>query len=448
MRCLKNWYKLITMHKTWLIISREYITRVRKRSFILLTLLGPVFFALIMVLPVLFTQMNAEDQHILVKDDSGFISALPDTTGIYFHFDNSELTPEEIRNTLYDNKKYDAFLYIPELDPLQPTGIRLYSNEQLGITTRMFIEQVLANKMEQTNLKKLHLSSEDLLKIRPRIHIEDKVLSGNSGEQNANAIAATGLGYIMGFLTYIVLLIYGSMVMRGVMEEKTNRIVEVMISTVKPFQLMVGKIIGIGAVGLTQFFIWGALIFLIQLSLPLFIGDQLAMMQQGNTASPSVSNADMQEMGQIMEGLAGMNFWYLGTVFIIFFLGGYFLYASLFAAVGSLVSEDDGGDVQMYSFPLTMLILVSIFITTAVIQQPDTSLAFWASIIPFSSPIVMPALIPFGVPLWHLMLSVALLILGFLASSWVAGRIYRTGILMYGKKIKLKEVFRWVFYKG
>jgi ABC-2 type transport system permease protein len=436
------------MHKTWLIISREYVTRVRKKSFILLTLLGPVFFALIMILPVVFTQINAEDQHILVKDDSGLISALPDTAGIYFHFDNSGLSAEEIRDNLYNNKKYDAFLYIPLIDPIQPSGIRLYSNEQLGITTRMFIEQVLADQMEQVNLKKLHLSAADLLKIRPRIFIEDKVLSSQSVEQNANAVAATGLGYIMGFLTYIVLLIYGSMVMRGVMEEKTNRIVEVMISTVKPFQLMVGKIIGIGAVGLTQFFIWGLLIFMIQLSLPLFIGDQLALMQQQATSPAAMNNADMQEMSQLIDGLAGMNFWYLGTIFIIFFLGGYFLYASLFAAVGSLVNDDDGGEVQMYSFPLTMLILVSIFITTAVIQQPDTSLAFWASIIPFSSPIVMPALIPFGIPLWHLGLSVSLLILGFMGTSWVAGRIYRTGILMYGKKIKLKEIWRWVVYKG
>jgi ABC-2 type transport system permease protein len=221
-----------------------------------------------------------------------------------------------------------------------------------------------------------------------------------------------------------------------------------MISTVKPFQLMVGKIIGIGAVGLTQFFIWGLLIFMIQLSLPLFIGDQLALTQQQATSPAAMNNADMQEMSQLIDGLAGMNFWYLGTIFIIFFLGGYFLYASLFAAVGSLVNDDDGGEVQMYSFPLTMLILVSIFITTAVIQQPDTSLAFWASIIPFSSPIVMPALIPFGIPLWHLGLSVSLLILGFMGTSWVAGRIYRTGILMYGKKIKLKEIWRWVVYKG
>ena len=236
------------------------------------------------------------------------------------------------------------------------------------------------------------------------------------------------------------------MVMRGVMEEKTSRIVEVMISTVKPFQLMVGKIIGIGAVGLTQFFIWGVLLVGVQLALPLVLGDQLTAMQD-QAAMSGGGNAETAELARTMEGIANMPLGRILWVFLVFFLGGYFLYASLFAAVGSLVSDEES-EVQMYSFPLTMLILVSIFIATAVIQQPGTRLAFWASIIPLSSPIVMPALIPFGVPGWQLALSIAMLILGFLGSSWIAGKIYRTGILMYGKKIRWRELWRWVMYKN
>ena len=435
------------MNKTWLIISREYITRVRKKSFLLMTVLGPLFFALIMVLPIILTQWSGGEQTILVVDESDLLGALPDTTDIYFQLDKSGKTLETLKADIYaNNSSYDALLYMPPTSSEQPRGIMLYSKEQMGITTRMYIEQVIADRMEQINLENRNLSYEDLLSIRPKIFIQDKVLSENTQEQDANILAATGLAYVMGFLTYIALLIYGSMVMRGVMEEKTSRIVEVMISTVKPFQLMVGKIIGIGAVGLTQFFIWGVLLVGVQLALPLVLGDQLTAMQD-QAAMSGGGNAETAELARTMEGIANMPLGRILWVFLVFFLGGYFLYASLFAAVGSLVSDEES-EVQMYSFPLTMLILVSIFIATAVIQQPGTRLAFWASIIPLSSPIVMPALIPFGVPGWQLALSIAMLILGFLGSSWIAGKIYRTGILMYGKKIRWRELWRCVMYKN
>jgi ABC-2 type transport system permease protein len=310
----------------------------------------------------------------------------------------------------------------------------------------MYIEQVLADKMEKINLANLDLTKEEVLQIRPSITLDDRLINAEDGDQQAHTLASTGIAYFMGFLTYIVLLIYGSMVMRGVMEEKNNRIVEVMISTVKPFQLMLGKIIGIGAVGLTQFSIWGILLTIIQLVLVVFIGDAFQAMP-GSTGQET-QQVDMQQMAQMVEGFATIDFGYLGMVFLVFFLGGYFLYASLFAAIGSLVSDDDSGEVQMYSFPLTMLILISIFIATAVIQQPNSSLAFWASIIPFSSPIVMPALIPFGIPAWHLALSITLLITGFICTAWLAGRVYRTGILMYGKKIRFREILRWVIHRS
>lgn len=435
------------MNKTWLIISREYITRVRKKSFVLMTILGPLFFALIMILPIVITQWSGDEQTILVLDESGMLGALPDTSGIYFRLDKSGASLETLKAALFSgDSQYDALLYMPITSTEQPRGIMLYSKDQLGITTRMYIEQVIADRMERINLENRNLSYDDLLSIRPKIFIQDKVLSESTQEQDANILAATGLAYIMGFLTYIALLIYGSMVMRGVMEEKTSRIVEVMISTVKPFQLMVGKIIGIGAVGLTQFFIWGILLIGVQLSLPLFLGDQMAAMQEQATMAGN-GNAEAAELARTMEGIANMPLGKILWVFLVFFLGGYFLYASLFAAVGSLVSDEES-EVQMYSFPLTMLILVSIFIATAVIQQPGTKLAFWASVIPLSSPIVMPALIPFGVPGWQLALSITMLILGFLGSSWIAGKIYRTGILMYGKKIRWRELWRWIMYKN
>jgi ABC-2 type transport system permease protein len=433
------------MRKTLLIIQREYITRVRKRSFIALTILGPLFFGLIMVLPILFADMGRESINVLVVDESGFFEALPDQDELYFVIDRSGKEIEQIKDQFQiGSLGEDAILYIPAISADDPRGIMLYSREQMGMAAKAYLEKVVADKLEKVNLKTLDLTEDDLVRIRPKVFIQDRLIDDDRQESGAGTLAATGLAYIMGFLTYIALLIYGSMVMRGVMEEKTNRIVEVMISTVKPIQLMIGKIIGIGAVGLTQFMIWGILLSLIQLSLPVFLGDQLAAMQQ--TGSAEMSAGEMNELIETVNGLREMRVGFILVVFIAYFLGGYFIYASLFAAVGSLVSDEET-EVQMYSFPLTMLILASIFIATAVIQQPNTKLAFWASIIPFSSPVVMPALIPFGVPAWHLILSLVMLVAGFLGTSWIGARIYRTGILMYGKKIRVKEVWRWIRYR-
>ncbi|MFN3939433.1 MAG: ABC transporter permease [Chitinophagales bacterium] len=436
------------MRKTLLIISREYITRVRKRSFIVWTLLGPLFFIGIMLMPLLLANMGQEKKRILVKDESGFIDVLPDSAGIYFKFGYNTLPLEDLKAS-YPHLEggFDALLYIPPISAEKPLGIKLYSNEQMSIVTRMYIESVVANKLEAVNLKNRNLSKQDILQLRPTVVIDDMVIGKDNSEQQGDAIMATAIAYLLGFLTYIVLLIYGSMVMRGVMEEKTNRIVEVMISSVKPFQLMIGKIIGIGAVGLTQFTIWGIVIFFLQLLMQFIFREQFAEMTQLSMAANETTEVDTLQMLNAVNSLQNINLFYILTVFILYFLGGYFLYASLFAALGSLVSDDDG-DLQMYTFPLSMLIIISVFIAMAVIQQPQSQLAFWASLVPFSSPIVMPALLPFGVPFWQIILSVILLIIGFLFTTWIAARIYRTGILMYGKKPKLKEVIRWMLYKG
>ena len=238
---------------------------------------------------------------------------------------------------------------------------------------------------------------------------------------------------------------YGTMVMRGVMEEKTSRIIEVIISSVKPFQLMMGKILGIGLVGLTQFVAWGFLITILNIILGGVFGGQIAEMQ--NVSAAQGGDPDMLVITQAYESLSAHPVYYYLLIFLTYFLGGYFIYAALFAAIGSLAGDDDT-DVQMYAMPVTLLILASIFIMMSVVQQPHTPLAFWASIIPFTSPVVMPALVPFGVPTWQLLLSIGTLIGGFIFTTFIASRIYRTGILMYGKKIKFREVVKWMFYKG
>ncbi|MBC8045662.1 MAG: ABC transporter permease [Fimbriimonadaceae bacterium] len=436
------------MRKTFYIIAREYITRVRKKSFILLTILGPVFFGLVfIVVPVLIMNSNTTSQKILVKDESGLIPALPDSAGVYFSFKYKEKAIEELKTNFSTlDGGYDALVYIPNIQPDAPYGITLYSNEQVSITTKSYVENVLADKLEEINIQKLGLEKKDILKLRPKIVIDDEVASAD-GSEKSDAAVATGIGYVSGFLIYIILLIYGSMVMRGVMEEKQNRIVEVMISSVKPIQLMMGKIVGIGLVGLTQFIIWIVLGFIIQIILSGIFAPQLMEMQNMQSMQPQGMGSDNTEILQSIESLQNQPIGFFLFIFCIYFLGGYLIYSALFAAIGSL-STDNDSDVQMYAFPVTMLILISIFIMMAVVQQPHTKLAFWASIIPFSSPIVMPAIMPFDPPLWHIILSVGLLILGFIFTTWFAARIYRTGILMYGKKIKFMEIVKWMFYKG
>ena len=431
------------MNKTLLIIQREYITRVRKKSFIIFTLLGPVFFLLISLLPILISNANKSDQHILVKDDSGLIPALPDTAGLYFTYKYQSI-PVNTLKTDYSTigEGYDAFLYIPAMQPDAPYGIEIYSNEQVSLTTKLYIESIIADKLETINLQQHDLDKNILLKLRPKVDIDDKVTSGES-QKEGNAAIASAFGFGMGFIIYIVLLIYGTMVMRGVMEEKSSRIIEVIISSVKPFQLMMGKIVGIGLVGLTQFVAWGFLITILNIIIGVLFAGQLSDLQQ---VSASGGEVEMNAITEAMQSMQNIPIGYYLSMFIIYFLGGYFIYAALFAAIGSLAGDEEG-DVQTFAFPVTMLILVSIFIMMAVVQQPHTPLAFWASIIPLSSPIVMPALIPFGVPTWQIVLSIVLLFGGFIFTTFLAGRIYRTAILMYGKKIKVKEVFKWMFYK-
>lgn len=431
------------MNKTLLIIQREYITRVRKKSFIIFTLLGPVFFLLISLLPILISNANKSDQHILVKDDSGLIPALPDTAGLYFTYKYQSI-PVNTLKTDYSTigEGYDAFLYIPAMQPDAPYGIEIYSNEQVSLTTKLYIESIIADKLETINLQQHDLDKNILLKLRPKVDIDDKVTSGES-QKEGNAAIASAFGFGMGFIIYIVLLIYGTMVMRGVMEEKSSRIIEVIISSVKPFQLMMGKIVGIGLVGLTQIVAWGFLITILNIIIGVLFAGQLSDLQQ---TSASGGEVEMNAITEAMQSMQNIPIGYYLSMFIIYFLGGYFIYAALFAAIGSLAGDEEG-DVQTFAFPVTMLILVSIFIMMAVVQQPHTPLAFWASIIPLSSPIVMPALIPFGVPTWQIVLSIVLLFGGFIFTTFLAGRIYRTAILMYGKKIKVKEVFKWMFYK-
>ena len=269
----------------------------------------------------------------------------------------------------------------------------------------------------------------------------------NWPEDTSNrALVGAGIGGVMGFIMYMTVFIYGMMVMRSVMEEKTNRIVEVMISSVKPFQLMLGKIVGVGAVGITQLLIWVILVPAVQIFMGLFIDMDPASMQAAQGVSPEQTEDMTAQIFQVMQSLAAQNWALIIPMFIFYFFGGYVIYASMFAAVGSAIG-DDLGEGQSLTFPITIPVILAIYIMFAVIDNPNSSLATWSSLFPLFSPIVMPARIPFAPPFWEVALSMVILAASAVFFVWLSGRIYRVGILMYGKKVSFRELGKWLFYR-
>lgn len=437
------------MNKIWLIIRREFITRVRKRSFLVVTLLVPLFFAAMIIVPTLLAINSKEEKRIAVIDDSHlFTNRFPDDKGVYYKYLlNTSVDSFQYKYAEYG---YSGLLYIPELDINRPSGITYYSDAQPGISVEGKLTRRVNDLIEEERLKKANIDAEQLKAAKSDISIDFK--TGNEGRKGSATVAYV-VGYASGFIIYIILMFFGMAVMRGVMEEKVSRIAEVMISSVKPFQLMMGKIVGIAAVGLLQFLIWVVIIIAANLALHLFIpAEALSAVNDSGAMMQNSSNAAMIEMIEKVQFVMGSISW--GTViscFIFYFLGGYLFYSSLFAAVGSLVNEDPT-DAQSLTFPITLPIIIGIMVMISSVQNPSGNVAFWGSIIPFTSPMVMMARIPYGVPgtvpYWQLGLSMALLILGFLFTTWIAGKIYRTGILMYGKKITWKEALKWVSRKS
>jgi ABC-2 type transport system permease protein len=445
------------MNKTWIIVKREYLTRVTNKTFILSTILTPLLFAGIIGVSVFLAIRNKEDIHILVKDESGlFKSDLKADASIRFTFSDA---PRASLEKSYAKDKYNGILYIPAIDIHKPAGVEYISQKQLGVISQARMESKLNDVIENLRMKEAQIDTSKLSEIRKNTitliqSIDDK--DGKS-RRSANSTASYFVGYGSAFLIYIVLFIYGTMVMRGVMEEKTNRIAEVVVSSVRPFQLMLGKIIGIGAVGLTQFLIWIVLMMVSWAIIGSFVAPetlqqaaeaQKQMEQVGQAASNQKVAEGFQE---ISRNLQSINIPLILFCFVFYFLGGYLFYAALFAAVGSAVN-DDPQDAQSLVFPITMPIVISIIIMINAVTNPSSPIAVWASIIPFSSPIVMMARIPFGVPgtvpYWQLGLSMLMLVAGFLFTTWLCAKIYRTGILLYGKKVTWKEMWKWAFRKN
>ena len=440
------------MDKLWLIIKREYFIRVRKKSFILVTILMPLGFAAIAIGSGLITAMGSKTQEkILVKDDSGiFEGSKTGKDNLLFTF--SSLDYQTLQGS-YTENGYSLLVYIPPFDDLsQKTHQASYhSVKNPGIMILERIESAISRAFREYKIEKSNINRDLSASFTPSIKLESTVES-ETGIQSSGKLAAilgTVLGTVMGILMYTVILIYGQMVMRSVMEEKVNRIVEIMSSSVKPGQLMLGNIIGVGAVGLTQLAIWIILIPVILSIVPLFlpgVDPQGIQDMTGVTSSIPPGATDDFNFNLLVSEFFNLNWLLIIPCFIFFFLGGYFIYSSLFAAIGSAVNEDLG-EAQQFMFPVMIPVILASVIMISSIENPNSSLSVFGSIFPLFSPIIMPARLPFDPPAWEIATSILLLIATTLFFIWFSARIYRVGILMYGKKVTFRELWKWMFYK-
>ena len=447
------------MKKIALILSREYITRVRKRSFIIMSILGPILFASLMIIPIWVTQMEDTDIKRIAIIDSSHIFRNVIQDGEYLKFDYLENTSLTDLKDNFSQTGYYGILYISHIVSYDPNSVILYSDKQPNLGTKLHISRALENYIKDQKLQTYEIDDLDaiLRAVETNINIRTIKLSEGGGEKESNTGIAMALGYISGFLMYMFLLFLGTQVMRGVLEEKTNRIVEIIISSVKPFQLMLGKIVGIALVGLTQLLIWSiSTVILVMIAQAIFFPElgltptEQVVTQDVMSANPvqtpaESSSPEMEELRMAFATLGNINFAVMIGSFLFYFLGGFFLYASLFAAVGAAVDNDT--DTQQFIFPILIPLILSIIILFSIINTPGSPIAFWFSIIPFTSPIIMMARIPFGVPMEQVILSMVLLVAFFIGTVWLAGKIYRTGILMYGKKVNYKELWKWIRYK-
>jgi ABC-2 type transport system permease protein len=458
------------MNKILLIIRREYMTRVRKKSFMVMTILGPLLMAAIVIVPVYMATMTNEMKTLSVIDETGlFFGKFKDTESIKFHYLVSDIG--SAKSSFTKSGDY-ALLYIPKTELSLPTSAILYSKSQVNMNTKAYIKTVMGKQLEELKLEakikdlKLgedaKLTTDDILRsINASVDISTIKIGNEGKEEKSYPEVSMILGMFSGILIYFFIFLFGSQVMRGVIEEKTNRIIEVIISSVKPFQLMMGKITGIGLVGLTQFLLWVILtgtiitVGISSFSSKIKSGSATEQMIQSQTKgmnamqlsnTTDTSKLSGEQSNEVITAIQSIDFPVMIGMFLFFFLFGYLLYAALFAAVGSAV--DSEADTQQFMLPLTVPLILSIIMAQYVIQEPQGPIAFWFSIIPLTSPVIMMIRIPFGVPYYQIILSMTLLVAGFLGTTWLAAKIYRTGILMYGKKVSYRELWKWLKYKN
>ncbi|MBW6491088.1 MAG: ABC transporter permease [Lentimicrobium sp.] len=469
------------MNKILLVIQREYLSRVRKKSFIVMTILGPILMAALFIVPIFLSQMSDEVKQVEILDETGwFINKFEDSERFRFDYVYTDL--ETAKTNLLIEKGY-ALVYIPKPEVSVPSSAMIFSDKQVSIDLKGYIRNVMGKEVEnqklgaeimkeiqkvspgndtgiQENISAGNIVSDEILKnIKTNITLTSIKMGEAGKEEKSFTEVSMVVGLFAGILIYFFIFLFGSQVMRGVIEEKVSRIVEVIVSSVKPFQLMMGKIIGVGLVGLTQFMLWVLLTLTIVTVFQQVMPDKFKKQETVESFSPGKRipagaeaiqsmeiSKDQGSMERMIDAIQSINYGVMIFSFLFYFLGGYLLYGAMFAAIGAAV--DNETDTQQFMMPVTIPLILGILVAQFVINNPEGPIAFWFSIIPFTSPIVMMVRIPFGVPSWEVALSMALLVITFVGAVWMAGKIYRTGILMYGKKVSWGELWKWLFYKA
>ena len=455
--------------KVGIVISHEYTTRVRKKSFILTTLLTPILMALLICVPALIMVFSGqEDQTVKVIDESGIVAP---------YFENSEHTTyvmgepgenvEELRDR-FDELGYYAIVGISPLDEKGEVSVVSYSKEPLSMDIKNAVNRTVNKAVENEKLARYDIVDLDaiLADVKTDIKLNSMTLTNDGDAKEDSVEVYMVLSYLMSFLIYMFVFMFGTMVMRSVIDEKSSRVVEVIVSSVKSVELMMGKIIGVALVALTQFFIWIALTVIIVTAVQTVAGPKVIQSMGGMTEMAAVAGqdghidtADMisiaEQAGQdsdalgmlkIINQIRSLDWFTIIGCFLIYFLLGYLLYASMFAAIGAAV--DNESDTSQLQLPVTIPLIIGLFIMLHTFEHPSSTLSVWASIIPWTSPMVMLARVPFGVvPAWQLILSIVLLVLTFLATAWLSAKVYRIGILTYGKKSSFKDLLKWMKLK-
>jgi ABC-2 type transport system permease protein len=437
--------------KILLIIQREFLSRVKKKSFLIMTILGPVLMAGVILSRFWLEMIPEEPQTIAIVDETKlFNGKLIENEGVKFEFLNKEIILAKKDFYAIDN---NILLYIPS-NILQGQAIQVYYKKQPSLEIVSYIQSQVNTKLQDFKLLASGIDREKLAQTKTKVKVLSTKVAESGEEETSNSALKIIIGFLGGFLIYLFVFLYGSQVMRGVIEEKSNRIIEVIISSVKPFELMMGKIIGIACVGLLQFLLWVILTFSFSsLAMNFFASKNYnaktveQTFKSNSSVQQNISEPEIDiSASETLQSLAKIDFVLIISLFIFYFLGGYLLYGALFAAIGAAV--DNEADTQQFILPITAPLIIAFIAAQVVIKDPESQMAFWFSIIPFTSPVVMMVRIPFGIPIWQVGLSMILLVAGFIFTTWFAAKIYRTGILMYGKKPTFKELSKWLFYKN
>ena len=436
------------MNKILLVIQREYLTRIQKKSFWIASLLGPILITAIYAVPIWLAMQDKEVKRVEILDESGLFQ-IADLKDKEVEFTLVKKPAEELKKS-FTKEGYTAFVHLPKDILTQSKELKIYSEKNLSLPLKSTIERVIEKKVRATLMKEAGIASDIYDKTQVDVGSETITVSDSGNETSSSSGGAMILAGVMGMLLYITLLLYGSQVMAGVIEEKSSRIIEVIISSIKPYQLMLGKILGVGMVGLTQFLLWIVLtIGLSQVASTFYsVSPVKQKMEQMKKVDPGAAKQveNASPMSEVTKVIESTNIPLVVGGFLFYFLFGYLLYSSLFAAIGSAV--ENTAEAQQFTFIVMLPIILAFVMAQFTMQDPDSTMAFWASMIPFTSPINMMVRLPYGVPMWELATSMVLLVIGFLGCSWISARIYRVGILMYGKKVTVKEMAKWLFYKG